>query len=255
MRIVGTSLEDFDDAGFRAFAEAAVEEFGGHHRISPEQWAEFASSLSYVPMGAGADALKAAVARAEEELGDGVRRLHYMSVPPKAAFDVIEMLREADLVDRSRVIMEKPFGTDLASAVVLNAAVLRNDARELSPDGIELTVATNLFAPHALLARISPQLAADARGPIAVTPIDGGRQRRFVHPGISQSRHFTRTAEPGIARHRKRLQSRDDGFRLQRVGEPGAGAVAGGASVLGVEEAAPVGAEERLLRGDPPADR
>ena len=50
MRIVGTSLEDFDDAGFRAFAEAAVAAFGGHHRISPEQWAAVASSLSYVPM-------------------------------------------------------------------------------------------------------------------------------------------------------------------------------------------------------------
>jgi glucose-6-phosphate 1-dehydrogenase len=120
MRIVGTSLEDFDDEQFRAFAELAVEEFGGHHQISPDQWVEFASHLTYVPMGAGAAALKAAVAKAEAELGEGARRLHYMSVPPKAAFDVIETLREADLVERSRVIMEKPFGTDLDSAVVLN---------------------------------------------------------------------------------------------------------------------------------------
>jgi glucose-6-phosphate 1-dehydrogenase len=43
-----------------------------------------------------------------------------MSVPPKAAFDVIETLRGADLVANSRVVMEKPFGTDLDSAVVLN---------------------------------------------------------------------------------------------------------------------------------------
>ncbi|SHV16333.1 dehydrogenase of uncharacterised specificity, short-chain alcohol dehydrogenase like protein [Mycobacteroides abscessus subsp. abscessus] len=56
------------------------------------------------------------------------------------------------------------------STVVLNAAVLRNDAQELSPDGIELTVATNLFGPHALLARISPQLAADARVMIVGSP-------------------------------------------------------------------------------------
>jgi glucose-6-phosphate 1-dehydrogenase len=41
-------------------------------------------------------------------------------VPPKAARAVITTLREANLVDRSRVVMEKPFGTDLASAVELN---------------------------------------------------------------------------------------------------------------------------------------
>jgi glucose-6-phosphate 1-dehydrogenase len=57
------------------------------------------------------------------QLGDGVRRLHYLSVPPRAAVAVIEMLRSAGLVDRSRVIMEKPFGNDLASAIRLNDRV------------------------------------------------------------------------------------------------------------------------------------
>ena len=55
--------------------------------------------------------------KAEAELGaDGeVRRLHYLSVPPKAALDVVHQLDEAGLVERSRIIMEKPFGTDLES--------------------------------------------------------------------------------------------------------------------------------------------
>ena len=60
---------------------------------------------------------------AEAKLGPEVRRLHYLSVPPKAARAVITMLRDAKLVERSRVVMEKPFGTDLASAVELNAFV------------------------------------------------------------------------------------------------------------------------------------
>ena len=120
MRIIGTSLEDFDDEQFRTFAQLAVEEFGGHHEISPAQWAEFAAHLTYVPMGAGTEALTAAVRAAEAQLGDEVRLLHYMSVPPRAAFDVIATLREAGLVEHSRVVMEKPFGTDLDSAVVLN---------------------------------------------------------------------------------------------------------------------------------------
>jgi glucose-6-phosphate 1-dehydrogenase len=119
LRMVGTSLEDFDDEAFRAFAQQAVEEFG-NHTISDEQWASFASHLTYVPMGAGADALAAAVALAEESLGEGSSRLHYLSVPPKAAFEVIATLRDAGLVDNSRVVMEKPFGTDLETAVILN---------------------------------------------------------------------------------------------------------------------------------------
>ena len=73
-----------------------------------------------MPQSAGPEALAAAVAAAEAKLGPEVRRLHYLSVPPKAARAVITMLRDANLVDRSRVVMEKPFGTDLASAVELN---------------------------------------------------------------------------------------------------------------------------------------
>ncbi len=47
--------------------------------------------------------------------------MHYLSVPPSAALSAVKLLAEAGLVERSRIIMEKPFGTDLASAVKLNA--------------------------------------------------------------------------------------------------------------------------------------
>ena len=119
IRVVGTSLEDYDDDSFRAFAHAAVREFGSH-ALSSEQWDSFASSVSYVPMGAGPQALSDAAARAERELGEDVSRLHYLSVPPRAAFNVIARIRDAQLVERARLVMEKPFGTDLDSAIVLN---------------------------------------------------------------------------------------------------------------------------------------
>ncbi len=122
IQVVGTSLDDLDDAAFQAFARKAVQEFGTR-RLSDEQWASFASKLHYVPQKAGPDALGEAVKEAEQRLGEHSRRLHYLSVPPKAAIPVIEMLRDADLVDRSRVVMEKPFGTDLRSAVELNRRV------------------------------------------------------------------------------------------------------------------------------------
>lgn len=119
IEIIATSLEDLTDDEFREIAKKAIDEFGSH-KLTPEQWDEFAKILTYVPQDAGAEALADAVAKAEETLGDTVRRLHYLSVPPKAARDVIDMLREADLVERSRVVMEKPFGTDFDSAVALN---------------------------------------------------------------------------------------------------------------------------------------
>ena len=52
IRIVGTSLEEMDDAEFRAFACEAVEQFGGHE-LTPEQWDTFDDNLSYVPQSAG----------------------------------------------------------------------------------------------------------------------------------------------------------------------------------------------------------
>ena len=133
IRIVGSSLEEMSDEDFRAFAKAALEEYGhlktdafeGRIRdpLVREEWEEFAANLRYVPRSAGPETLAAAVAAAEDQLGEGCLRLHYLSVPPAAALDVISMLREAKLVEHSRVIMEKPFGTDLESAVELNAQV------------------------------------------------------------------------------------------------------------------------------------
>ena len=74
-----------------------------------------------MPLSAGPGALKAAVDKAEHRLNGESRRLHYLSVPPSAALSAVRMLGEADLVERSRIVMEKPFGTDLESAVALNA--------------------------------------------------------------------------------------------------------------------------------------
>jgi glucose-6-phosphate 1-dehydrogenase len=119
IRVVGTSLENFTDDEFRALTKQAVDSFGTH-KLTDEQWAAFADRITYVPQGEGPEALAEAVAEAEAELGANVRRLHYLSVPPKAAKAVITMLKEANLVERSRVVMEKPFGTDLASAIELN---------------------------------------------------------------------------------------------------------------------------------------
>jgi glucose-6-phosphate 1-dehydrogenase len=119
-RIIGVSLDELDVEGFRQAARSALEEFSTR-KITDADWTPFAKILDYVPMSAGAGALKSAVDRAEQSLGAESRRLHYLSVPPSAALPAVRLLAEAGLVERSRIIMEKPFGTDLASAVTLNS--------------------------------------------------------------------------------------------------------------------------------------
>ncbi len=119
-RIIGVSLDEIDIETFRALARQALEEFSTH-KLTEDDWAAFAQRLDYVPLSSGAGALRAAVERAERDLGADSRRLHYLSVPPSAALAAVRLLGEAGLVERSRIVMEKPFGTDLASAVSLNA--------------------------------------------------------------------------------------------------------------------------------------
>jgi glucose-6-phosphate 1-dehydrogenase len=83
-RIIGVSLDQIDSDGFRKFTRAALDEFSSRN-VKDADWATFAETLDYVPIGAGADQLKAAAAEAEQKLGSDCSRLHYLSVPPNAA--------------------------------------------------------------------------------------------------------------------------------------------------------------------------
>ena len=122
-RIIGTSRKSLSNKEFRAFARATVDGFGRCEGTEGE-WREFARLLSYAPSDAGDfGALATAVERAEEEIGCGPRRLHYLSVPPAAMARIVETLGRAGLAEGAGVIVEKPFGTDLASARALNATV------------------------------------------------------------------------------------------------------------------------------------
>jgi glucose-6-phosphate 1-dehydrogenase len=120
--IVGTALEERNEEDYRAFARRALERFC-RPDITEEQRQAFAARLRYVPHSAGAAGLRAAVEEAAKDLPAEPRLLHYLSVPPAAAASVVATLAEAGLVERARIIMEKPFGTDLESAKRLNREV------------------------------------------------------------------------------------------------------------------------------------
>lgn len=123
-RIVGSApAAALGDEEFRAHAREAVTEFG---RSEPrgEAWETFEAALSF---GAADPAdprpLLDAVRRAEESLGGRPGRLCHLAVPPAAFASVVRLLGETGLAEGTRVIVEKPFGTDLPSARSLDATL------------------------------------------------------------------------------------------------------------------------------------
>src|SRR6202166_1217734 len=74
-RIIGVSLDDLDADGFRTIARDALDQFSVR-KAKEADWATFADALDYVPMAAGAGALKEAVEKAEQVLGGHSRRVH-----------------------------------------------------------------------------------------------------------------------------------------------------------------------------------
>src|SRR5580704_9172152 len=107
-RIVGTSIDDLGLDDFQEFALKACQEFA-RRDIVESHWATFKAWLHYVSQGGGPGALASAVSEAEAMLSKESRRLHYLSVPPVASHAVVKTIGQADLVERSRIIMEKPF--------------------------------------------------------------------------------------------------------------------------------------------------
>jgi glucose-6-phosphate 1-dehydrogenase len=124
LRLVGVGRQEFSDEEFREHARQACLEFERHgHSIDPKELERFVERLRYVAAANCPAGLAAAVAEAEAELPGTPRLLFHLSVPPDVAPQAVREIKAAGLVERSRVIMEKPFGMDLASARALNEVV------------------------------------------------------------------------------------------------------------------------------------
>jgi len=111
---------------FRVYARDVVQQFGSN-LPQGEIWNRFEESLSFIA--AEPDdfsALHLAVSQAEAEIGGGARRLFHLAIPPDAVLLVVETLGASGLSENSRVICEKPFGMDLASACNLNNVLKAN---------------------------------------------------------------------------------------------------------------------------------
>lgn len=129
--IIGFSRTDWDDEAFRRQMRAAYDEFAGP--VDNAQWDRFAACLGFVPgdFTAPADGPYAALARriAEERRRRAIpdRVLFHLATPPVVYEEIVGKLAAAGLSKSDggwrRVVIEKPFGADAASAAHLDAAV------------------------------------------------------------------------------------------------------------------------------------
>jgi len=129
--LIGVSRSDIGDDGFREQATKSIEQFS---RRSPDELVlqSLLERMRYVPGTFDDDGMYGRLADVASEFDAeadiAFNRLFYLSTAPGFFPVIVEKLGEHDLDTREdaevRVIVEKPFGTDLASALELNRRVL-----------------------------------------------------------------------------------------------------------------------------------
>ncbi|HXX70597.1 MAG TPA: glucose-6-phosphate dehydrogenase [Polyangiaceae bacterium] len=136
MSVLGFALPEMSEDRFRSSMHDAVAEFSRRKPVDEAVWGDFASRLHYMS-GKFEDPHNFARLRAKlDELdrtnGTGGNRIYYLAVPPSAFRVVSANLAGAGLVANpeeptsyTRIIVEKPFGRDLASSDALNADLHR----------------------------------------------------------------------------------------------------------------------------------
>ncbi len=131
--LVGYGRKVIADEEFRTLAKEAVKEFS-RRELSEAAWARIAACTSYVAGGydepAAYTRLAQRIAELEKNLGREVQTLFYISTPPSVFAPILQNLGAAGLAGKylgqahhAKVIIEKPFGHDLASAVELNNTI------------------------------------------------------------------------------------------------------------------------------------
>jgi glucose-6-phosphate 1-dehydrogenase len=116
--VLGVSVLDWSVEHLREHARAAIE--GTGETVDDEVFDRLAARLAYV-QGDFGDA--ETYRRVGEAIGDAQRPVFYLEIPPFLFGTVIKGLTEAGLTKNARVVVEKPFGHDLASARALAADI------------------------------------------------------------------------------------------------------------------------------------
>ncbi len=131
--LVGFGRKPIPDEEFRKIATGAIKEFS-RRELNADVWDRIGANTSYVAGGyderAAFDRLAKHVAAIETKIGREVQTLFYISTPPSVFAPILLNLGASGLAARylgrrqhTKVIIEKPFGRDLASARALNTTI------------------------------------------------------------------------------------------------------------------------------------
>jgi glucose-6-phosphate 1-dehydrogenase len=112
--VVGVAASAWDDAQMLAYARESVERWGGG--VDADAFATLARQLRYLQGDYRQDPVYDALA---ERLAGARCPLVYLAIPPELFDDVISGLTRVGLNERARLVVEKPFGRDQASAAAL----------------------------------------------------------------------------------------------------------------------------------------
>jgi glucose-6-phosphate 1-dehydrogenase len=127
--IIGFGGTAFSDKEFRTHLRKGLDRFAGY-RFTEQEWALFAPRLHYLQGKYSEKAGYEELAKQLPELeGPEANRLYYMAVPPSLFPAILANLDQNGQLQETggwrRVVVEKPFGTDLASARELNEQIHR----------------------------------------------------------------------------------------------------------------------------------
>jgi len=119
MPIIGVAKAGWNLDQLKDRARDSIRE---HGKFDAEAFAELAARLQYID---GDYNDQATYERLRQTLANAQRPLHYLAIPPSMFGKVAEGLAKSECTKQARIIVEKPFGRDLASAQALNRTIHR----------------------------------------------------------------------------------------------------------------------------------
>ncbi|MGA2550222.1 MAG: glucose-6-phosphate dehydrogenase [Burkholderiaceae bacterium] len=117
MPVIGLARSDWTDDTLRQRARESIEQ---HDHLDPETFAKLAGNLHYLRGDYGDDAT---FERLRQALGSDARPLFYLAIPPDNFENVVTRLARSGAARDARLVLEKPFGRDLASAQELEGVL------------------------------------------------------------------------------------------------------------------------------------
>ncbi|HVB75926.1 MAG TPA: glucose-6-phosphate dehydrogenase [Ktedonobacteraceae bacterium] len=131
--VIGFARRPYTDDEFRQQALDSINQYSRQKPVNPQVWENFAAGIHYLQADfhdpKGYEKLNNLLNLLDQERGTGGNRIYYLSTPPSQYPEIIQRIGAAGL-NRSRkgwtrIIIEKPFGHDLPSAIELNRQVAK----------------------------------------------------------------------------------------------------------------------------------